>query len=112
MSLKSMFYPFPSVVKISALHPSINPSFHHPSIPPSFQYSIPPACPQLTSGMDKELFKRAATIRHFEERLLALFSQGRLSGTVHTCIGQELCALAVIDSLQDGDWIFSNHRCH
>jgi 2-oxoisovalerate dehydrogenase E1 component len=62
--------------------------------------------------MDKELFRRAALIRQFEEKLLALFSQGKLSGTVHTCIGQELCALAVINQLEKGDWVFSNHRCH
>jgi 2-oxoisovalerate dehydrogenase E1 component len=62
--------------------------------------------------MDTNLYQRAALIRQFEERLLRLFSEGKLSGTVHTCIGQELCALAVADSLQDGDWIFSNHRCH
>ena len=62
--------------------------------------------------MDATLYNRAALIRQFEERLLRLFSEGKLSGTVHTCIGQELCALAVIDSLKEGDWIFSNHRCH
>src|SRR5580698_11136837 len=62
--------------------------------------------------MDNTLYKRAAVIRQFEERLLRLFSEGKLSGTVHTCIGQELCALAVIDNLQEGDWVFSNHRCH
>lgn len=62
--------------------------------------------------MDATLYKRAAVIRQFEEKLLQLFSEGKLSGTVHTCIGQELCALAVIDGLKPGDWIFSNHRCH
>jgi 2-oxoisovalerate dehydrogenase E1 component len=62
--------------------------------------------------MDAILYKRAAVIRRFEERLLRLFSEGKLSGTVHTCIGQELCALAVIENLRKDDWIFSNHRCH
>lgn len=62
--------------------------------------------------MDATLYKRAAVIRQFEERLLRLFSEGKLSGTVHTCIGQELSALAVVDCLKEGDWIFSNHRCH
>jgi len=62
--------------------------------------------------MDATLYKRAAMIRQFEERLLQLFSEGKLSGTVHTCIGQELSALAVIDHLDPSDWIFSNHRCH
>ncbi|MDB6121121.1 MAG: dehydrogenase, protein subunit alpha/beta [Pedosphaera sp.] len=51
-------------------------------------------------------------IRLFEEQLLDLFSQGKLSGTVHTCIGQELGAVAVAENLQPSDWIFSNHRCH
>ncbi|HEV2696315.1 MAG TPA: thiamine pyrophosphate-dependent enzyme [Verrucomicrobiae bacterium] len=62
--------------------------------------------------MDTALYKRAAGIRQFEELLLQMFSEGKLSGTVHTCIGQELCALAVIDALEKNDWIFSNHRCH
>jgi 2-oxoisovalerate dehydrogenase E1 component len=65
-----------------------------------------------TTEMDKDLFKRAAIIRHFEERLLSLFSEGKLSGTVHTCIGQEMCAVAVMDQVQPRDWVFSNHRCH
>jgi 2-oxoisovalerate dehydrogenase E1 component len=51
-------------------------------------------------------------IRLFEETLLDLFSKGRLSGTVHTCIGQELSGLAVMRHIREGDWIFSNHRCH
>ncbi len=55
---------------------------------------------------------RALSIRLFEEKLLALFSAGKLSGTVHTCIGQELAAVAIADALREGDWIFSNHRCH
>ena len=62
--------------------------------------------------MKKELYSRALTIRLFEQKLLSMFSEGKLSGTVHTCIGQELCALAVINHLAKGDWIFSNHRCH
>ncbi len=62
--------------------------------------------------MDEKLFRRASLIRQFEEKLLTLFAEGKLSGTVHTCIGQELCALAVMDQLSPNDWVFSNHRCH
>ncbi len=51
-------------------------------------------------------------IRAVEQRLLDLFSQGKLFGTVHTCIGQEWVGVAVADALRDGDLIFSNHRCH
>ena len=58
------------------------------------------------------LFERAFLIRGVEERLLNLFGQGKLYGTVHTCIGQEWTGIAVAQALQDGDTIFSNHRCH
>lgn len=51
-------------------------------------------------------------IRYTEERILELFSQGRLYGTTHTCIGQEADAVGVISHLRDCDLIFSNHRCH
>lgn len=58
------------------------------------------------------LYARAFLIRAVEERLLELFSQGKLFGTVHTCIGQEWTGVAVAEHLQKGDRMFSNHRCH
>ena len=58
------------------------------------------------------MYARAFLIRAFEQRLLQLFSEGRLFGTVHTCIGQEFTGIAVAEHLQPGDLIFSNHRCH
>lgn len=54
----------------------------------------------------------ALTIRLTEERLLRLFSEGKLFGTVHTCIGQEFVGVAVARALQPQDTLFSNHRCH
>ena len=51
-------------------------------------------------------------IRCFEERLLELFSEGRLSGTTHTCIGQEANAVGIAHNLTLSDVVFSNHRCH
>ena len=52
-------------------------------------------------------------IRSVEERLLSLFSQGKLFGTTHTCIGQELCAVTVVGALDlTKDIVFSPHRCH
>lgn len=55
---------------------------------------------------------RAVLIREFETRLLELFSQGELNGTVHTCIGQEMAAVAVARALGPDDMVFSNHRGH
>jgi 2-oxoisovalerate dehydrogenase E1 component len=54
----------------------------------------------------------ALTIRRTEERLLKLFQEGRLFGTVHTCLGQEWTGVAVAKALRPGDFIISNHRCH
>lgn len=58
------------------------------------------------------IYKRAVLIRSTESRLLELFSQGRLFGTVHTSIGQELSASVAAEFLTDDDYVFSNHRCH
>jgi 2-oxoisovalerate dehydrogenase E1 component len=56
---------------------------------------------------------RAYLVRVVEERLLTLFSEGKLSGTTHTCIGQELSAVVLAESLdRERDIIVSNHRCH
>ena len=57
-------------------------------------------------------YEMAFTIRAVEKKLLELFSEGKLFGTVHTCIGQEFSGVAVAEALEPGDLIFSNHRCH
>jgi 2-oxoisovalerate dehydrogenase E1 component len=55
----------------------------------------------------------AVRIRAFERALLDLFKDGQLSGTVHTCIGQELCAAALHPHLRPGvDAFFATHRGH
>ncbi len=51
-------------------------------------------------------------IRIFEENLLDLFSQGKISGTTHTYIGQEANAVALASCCKPSDTFFSNHRCH
>ena len=56
--------------------------------------------------------KTALTIRFVEERLLKLFMEGKLYGTVHTCIGQEFVGVSVGRAVSENDTIFSNHRCH
>lgn len=57
-------------------------------------------------------YKEMYRIRCFEETLLKLFSANQLKGTTHTCIGQEANAVAVMNHIQDEDYVFSNHRCH
>ncbi|MER5336808.1 thiamine pyrophosphate-dependent dehydrogenase E1 component subunit alpha [Micromonospora sp. NPDC002717] len=50
-------------------------------------------------------------IRHFEEELLRLYADGHLSGTTHTCLGQEYIPVALAPLLTR-DFVFSNHRGH
>jgi TPP-dependent pyruvate/acetoin dehydrogenase alpha subunit len=61
----------------------------------------------------ERLFGDMLLIRRFEETLLDLFGAGEISGTTHTCIGQEADAVGVVACLDTGrDVIVSNHRCH
>lgn len=59
-----------------------------------------------------DMYRRMVLIRTFEETLSDLFSKGVLGGTSHFCIGQEACAVGVIDAARDDDWLISNHRGH
>src|SRR3954471_11959204 len=55
----------------------------------------------------------AHLIRSTERLLLDLFTKGLLSGTTHTCLGQELCQMSVVRALDDpDDAVLSNHRNH
>ncbi len=55
----------------------------------------------------------AYLVRTVEEQLLQLFAAGKLSGTTHTCIGQEMAAVALAAALDRcTDVVVSNHRCH
>ena len=56
---------------------------------------------------------KAYLVRAVEEQLLELFAAGKLSGTTHTCIGQEMAAVALAAALdRRKDVLVSNHRCH
>ncbi len=62
--------------------------------------------------MNKKQAENIIKIRVFEEEILDLFSQNKLSGTTHTYIGQEAVAVAVMNYIKENDKVFSNHRCH
>lgn len=62
---------------------------------------------------DAPVFQFGHRIRLTERLLLRLFSDGLVSGTTHTCIGQELCQMSVVRALRgEHDHILSNHRNH
>lgn len=62
--------------------------------------------------LSSQLIEEAILIRLVEQKFLELFAQGKMNGTVHTCVGQEFSAVAVAGQLTADDWVTSNHRCH
>lgn len=61
----------------------------------------------------RDVFQYGWLIRQSESLLLDLFTQGLLSGTTHTCLGQELCQMSVVRALSHpDDAVLSNHRNH
>lgn len=67
---------------------------------------------QLMRNVINSVIDKSILIRVVEESLLDLFSKGKLVGTVHTCIGQELIGPSISNFLEEEDFIFSNHRGH
>lgn len=64
-------------------------------------------------AQDTQFYGQMYLIRRVEQSLLDLFSQGLLTGTVHTALGQEACAVGVVNALdRERDVIFSSHRAH
>lgn len=62
---------------------------------------------------DASLYGFGHFIRSTEQLILDLFGRGLLSGTTHTCLGQELCQMSVVRALNDpDDMVLSNHRNH
>jgi len=51
-------------------------------------------------------------IRLHEEALKSLFTQGKIGGTTHLCIGQEAVAVGIVAQLRGTDYIVSTHRGH
>ena len=66
----------------------------------------------MSERRDVRLYRKMRFIRRFEETLLGLFEEGLLQGTTHACIGQEADSVAIMEHLEPGDHVFSNHRCH
>ena len=58
------------------------------------------------------LYEQVLYIRMFEEFVLELFRQNKISGTTHTYIGEEATAAALMQFVDESDFVFSNHRCH
>lgn len=58
------------------------------------------------------LYLQMAQTRCFEEMAARLFSQGKVHGTAHFCIGEEASGIGVTAALQPQDLIYATHRGH
>src|SRR3954454_9794454 len=58
------------------------------------------------------IYRRMATIRHFEERVDELYKGAIMPGLAHLSIGQEATEVGVCAALRDDDYITSTHRGH
>ncbi len=65
-------------------------------------------------GLNPEsLYAYAHLIRLTEQLILDQFSRGLVSGTTHTCLGQEIAAISVVRAMDHSeDAVLSNHRNH
>jgi acetoin:2,6-dichlorophenolindophenol oxidoreductase subunit alpha len=67
---------------------------------------------ELTRDQAHWIYERMRLIRSFEERVAALFADGRIPGFVHLYAGEEAVAVGVCAHLDAGDYITSTHRGH
>jgi 2-oxoisovalerate dehydrogenase E1 component len=61
----------------------------------------------------ERFYAQMQLIRRTEQTFFDLYGRGLMAGTVHTSIGQEACAVGVVNALdRTRDVIFSSHRAH
>src|SRR5438552_2053841 len=77
-----------------------------------YESTPPPRSEVIMAEPDDHDLDALLLIRHFEQALLRLFGEGRISGTTHTCLGQEYIPVALAPLLRPDDFVFSNHRGH
>ncbi len=58
------------------------------------------------------LLREMVRIRRFEERCVELYSDMRIRGFLHLGIGEEACAVGVMQALEDDDAIVATYREH
>lgn len=66
----------------------------------------------MTDQMLLESWRMMLLIRRFEEAVEEAFTEGRVVGTAHFCIGQEASAVGTVAALRPDDMVTSNHRGH
>jgi len=66
----------------------------------------------LTAAEARRVLYLLTMSRAFEERVMALVTDGSIRGTTHPYVGQEAVAVGACLGLQPDDWVVSTHRGH
>jgi len=70
------------------------------------------AGPSAASDHAMHLLREMVRIRRFEERCVELYSDMRIRGFLHLGIGEEACAVGVMQALEDDDAVVATYREH
>ncbi len=68
--------------------------------------------PQRANSDLANTFRALLTIRRFEERLLSLYAEGRIAGSMHLCPGQEAIPVGACRVLEERDALTVTYRGH
>ena len=60
----------------------------------------------------KEIYAKMVQTRNFEETAARLFTEGKVHGTAHFCIGEEAAGIGVCCALEKEDYMAATHRGH
>ncbi|MCI5792099.1 MAG: thiamine pyrophosphate-dependent dehydrogenase E1 component subunit alpha [Lachnospiraceae bacterium] len=67
---------------------------------------------EISQDLYGELLYRMIKINRFEERLMHLYNEGMVHGTLHLCVGEEASVVGSTAALKTEDYIFTTHRGH
>jgi len=66
----------------------------------------------LSKSQISEMYQGMLKIRYFENKVVELYSSGKMPGIAHLYIGEEAVAVGVCANLTEGDFATSTHRGH
>jgi len=67
---------------------------------------------QCSPDVLRSIYTKMVQTRRFEEAAARLFTEGKVHGTAHFCVGEEATGIGVCAALQPGDRITATHRGH
>lgn len=75
-------------------------------------YSKHPINAKLTAKEKIDLYRQMVRIRHFEQRSIRIYQQGKIGGFLHLYVGQEAVATGAISLFGPDDHVITGYRDH